>query len=117
MNSLGILGEQEAARYLQENSFKLLHTNFRTNIGEVDIVAQKNNAIVFVEVKSRIGDTKGKPWEAVTPRKISHIKRTAHAYLLANHIKHATLRIDVVSIEYFPDMTVKKLSHFENITG
>ncbi len=116
MNSLGRLGEQEAARYLQDNSFNLLHTNFRSKVGELDIVAKKDEAIVFVEVKSRIGDEKGKPYEAVTPRKISHIKRAAYAYLLHNDINNAPLRIDVVSIEYNEDLTIKELKHFENIT-
>lgn len=117
MHSLGRLGETEAARYLQENSFKLLHTNFRSKVGELDIVAKKNDTVVFVEVKSRIGDIRGKPYEAVTPRKISHIKRAAHAYLLQNDINNAPLRIDVVSIEYNQDLTIKELKHFENITG
>lgn len=115
--NLGALGEQEAARYLQENSFALLHTNFRSKIGELDIIAKKNDTLVFVEVKSRIGDMKGKPYEAVTPRKISHIKRAAYAYLLQNDINNASLRIDVVSIEYNEDLTVRELRHFENITG
>lgn len=117
MQSLGAIGEQEAARYLQERDFRILHTNFRTKIGELDIVAQKKETVVFVEVKSRIGDFLGKPYEAVNHRKIDHIKRAGHAYLLAHKIKHAALRIDVVSIEYNSDLSVKKLQHFENITG
>lgn len=117
MQSLGALGEQEAARYLQERNFRILHTNFRTKIGELDIVAQKNETVVLIEVKSRIGDFRGKPYEAVNKRKIEHIKRTGYAYLQAHNIKNAPLRIDVVSIEYTADLNVKKLQHFENITA
>ncbi len=117
MQSLGAIGEQEAARYLQERNFQILHTNFRTKIGELDIVAQKNETLVLIEVKSRIGDFRGKPYEAVNKRKIEHIKRTGYAYLRANNIKNASLRIDVVSIEYTTDLNVKKLQHFENITA
>ena len=54
MTRLGQTGESAAARYLQLHGYKILEKNFRSRFGEIDIVAQKNETVVFVEVKTAV---------------------------------------------------------------
>ncbi|MCA9371269.1 YraN family protein [Candidatus Woesebacteria bacterium] len=115
--SIGALGEQYAADYLLSHGYTIRARNVYYHWGELDIVAEKDNAIVFVEVKTRIGDEKGKPWEQMTRRKINHLHRSMLMYIK----KHSSLekfhRLDVVSIVLHSDRSVKELKHFESITS
>ncbi|MCX6731001.1 MAG: YraN family protein [Candidatus Roizmanbacteria bacterium] len=76
---------------------------------------KKGNTLYFCEVKTRVGDLHGKPYEAVTGRKLQHIQRVAQAYLLQNTIKNCKLSIQVISIQLFPDYHIKELKMFEVI--
>ena len=62
----GRCGEAVAFNYLIENNYKILNTNFSCKLGEIDIIAQKDDYIVFVEVKARTSKLYGLPREAVT---------------------------------------------------
>ncbi len=114
VSSLGAYGEQLAVDYLEKKHFIIRERNFRAYGGEIDIICQKNNTLIFVEVKARIGDWKGKPYEAVNPRKLVHLKRAADYYVLKNK-ERGLLRVDVVSIQLNPDKTISKILHFENV--
>lgn len=113
LQSLGKAGEEYAKNYLVSLGFVIKEQNYRTKLGEMDIIAEKDKKIYFCEVKTRIGDLHGKPYEAVTYRKLQHIQRVAQAYLLQNKIKNSKLSIQVISIELFPDCSVKKLKMYE----
>jgi len=113
LQSLGRLGEALAKEHLLSLGYRIKEQNYRTDMGELDIIAIKNTILTFCEVKTRIGDTHGKPWEAVTPRKLHHIYNVAQAYLLQNDIKNSKLSVQVISIELFPDLSVKKLKMYE----
>lgn len=113
--TFGRLGEVEACQYLKQKNYKIITTNFRTRAGEIDIIAQKDDKLIFVEVKARIGDIKGKPYESVTYWKLNHLKKAVYFYLIKNNLLNGKLRLDVISIEFFPDKTIKKLQHFENV--
>jgi len=115
LQSLGRIGENLAKNHLLSLGYKIREQNYRTNLGELDLIVEKNNIIYFCEVKTRIGDLHGKPFEAVTPRKFQHIYRVAQAYLLQKDIKNSKLSVQVISIEMFPDLTVKKLKMYEVI--
>lgn len=78
---LGRFGEEKAAHYLSRLGFMIVAINYRTKLGEIDIVAKKNHVLHFVEVKTRSSLTCGKPLEAVTPKKQIHIKRAAQVFL------------------------------------
>lgn len=80
----GRRGEIEACKYLEKEGFKVLELNFRSKIGEIDIIASRGKIIHFFEVKSRRGEDFGSPFEALTPRKRDKIKKTAGLYLLKN---------------------------------
>lgn len=96
--TLGKSGENIAARFLRKNGYKILDANFRTKIGEIDIVAQEQGYICFIEVKTRQGTSFGCPEEAITPRKIRKLSQMALWYLKANRLMDQPCRFDVVSI-------------------
>jgi len=117
VNTVGKQGETDAYNYLRKKHYSILQRNFRSRAAEIDIIAKKDNTYIFVEVKARIGDRMGKPYEAVNYRKISHIKLGALLYSKLHTITSQKLRIDVISIEYNADMSITKLQHFENVTS
>ena len=71
----GQRGEALAFNYLIENNYKILNTNFSCKLGEIDIIAQKDDYIIFVEVKARSFSAFGLPREAVTYQKQQHINK------------------------------------------
>ena len=95
----GNLGEKFAQRLIKAKGYKILTTNFRSKFGEIDIIAQKNDFLVFIEVKTRWSNKYGKPEEAVTSKKLWKIKKTAEYFLLRNPSLPKKLLIEVVAIE------------------
>lgn len=112
---LGKTGEDIATEYLKDNGFTILQKNFATSLGEIDIIAKKDNKVCFIEVKTRSNEDKGKPYEAVNKRKISHLKSASTLYLLKNSHKECKLSLDTISIVLNKDNSIKKLMYFENI--
>jgi putative endonuclease len=76
----GKLGEDRATEFLVSNDFNILARNFRTKLGEIDIVAEKNGIVYCVEVKTRTSTQFGLPSEAITPKKLQRMKLTAQVY-------------------------------------
>lgn len=95
----GRIAEDISVRVLQENSYRILERNFRCRFGEIDIVAEKDGVLVFIEVKARWGDKFGAPEEAVTPWKIKKIQKTGEYYLLLHPNLPKRLRIDVLALK------------------
>ena len=102
----GEMGEEFAVKLLKKKGYKILERNFQTRLGEIDIVAidpstgsGPDGTLVFVEVKTRWSEKFGKPEEAVTPKKLSKIKRTGEYYSLTHSTAPKKLRIDVVALE------------------
>lgn len=95
---LGAWGESVAATYLEAHGYRIVQRNWRCRQGELDIVAQTGETLVFVEVKTRRGLAQGTPEEAVTPRKAERLLTLAQAYLLEYDLDVAW-RIDVMAIE------------------
>jgi len=94
----GEAGEALAARMLQRRGYKIVETNYRTKLGEIDIIARDGDTIVFVEVKARQTGRFGAPKWAVTPRKQRKISMVALYYLKTTGQSQAKARFDVVSI-------------------
>jgi putative endonuclease len=95
---LGKSGEELAVTLLKENGYKILARNFKTKIGEIDIVACDKDTISFVEVKTRQSDRFGSPMEAVSYPKRRQISKAALTYLKDNNLLNKKARFDVVSI-------------------
>jgi len=68
-----------------------------------------------MEVKTRIGTLKGKPFEAVTYKKLQHLRRPIQFFLLKNKLRNYKLSVDVVSVVLAPDRTLKTIEFFENV--
>lgn len=96
---VGDLGEELAVGILKRSGYKIIARNYRTNFGEIDIVAVKNDILVFVEVKTRWSKKYGKPEEAVNSRKLERIKKAGQLYKIQNKNLPDKLRIDVVAID------------------
>ena len=89
--------EQLAAAYLAEKGYQILCMNFRHRRGEIDIIAQDGEYLVFCEVKYRTNTESGHPLEAVDRRKQSRIIGAARYYLYKNHYPEDTpCRFDVI---------------------
>lgn len=95
----GSEGEDRAAAVLKKQGYKILLRNFRSRFGEIDIIAEEDDFLVFVEVKRRSGRNFGTSLEAINPRKKLHIIRSAEIYLKANHWLGRRIRFDVVGID------------------
>lgn len=95
---LGRKGENIAADYLKKQGYEIMERNYHTRYGEIDIVCKNNHSLIFVEVKTRRNTTYGTPEEAVTPRKIEHLKKAAYVYLQGQDKYYKELRFDVIGI-------------------
>jgi putative endonuclease len=95
---LGKSGEAGAIRTLEENGYRILETNYRNKLGEIDIIACERDTICFVEVKTRSSLVKGFPQESVSPEKQRRISRTALSYLKEKGLLKRKSRFDIVSI-------------------
>lgn len=101
--ALGRAGEEAAARRLTELGYRILARNHRFRFGELDMVAEEQGCLVFVEVKTRTGGGYGSAAEAVTPAKQRQLVRLAAAYLAATGGAERPCRFDVVTVEPGPD--------------
>ena len=91
-------GENYAAEYLEGKKYKILERNFACKRGEIDIIALKDDTIIFVEIKSRTSTKFGLPSEAVTKQKLKHLYKTAEYYLITRNLVNIDTRIDVIEI-------------------
>lgn len=103
-------GEQLAQQFLQGQGYILLETNYRFKRAEIDVIARKDNLLVFAEVKTRTSDMFGFPEEAVDSRKEKMLLDAAEAYILAMEWKQ-DVRFDIISVTLTTPPTIV---HFED---
>jgi len=108
---VGAWGESVAAEYLEKRSYGIIARNVRTPYGEIDIVAQKDDFTIFVEVKTRTSSSFGPPEISVSPRKQEHMLAAAEHYAQDNEID--LWQIDVIAVEGNLH-TIPNITHFEN---
>ena len=94
---IGILGENAAANLLIEKGYTILERNYRINHLEVDIIAQKDDTIAFVEVKTRSEDFIVSPLDAVNYRKQNLIVNAADGYM-RHFNREEEGRLDVITV-------------------
>jgi putative endonuclease len=97
--SVGKIWEDRVAAYLEGNGYTILERNFRFHKKEIDIIAEKDDLVVFVEVKYRKDMTFGTGLDAVTTRKRGNIQLAAVYYIDKNRLHNCNVRFDVASIE------------------
>ena len=96
---LGDFGEKTSVQYLKDNGYAIICEKYNTNGGEIDIIAENEKYLVFIEVKYRSSSAKGLPEEAVTQSKMRTISRVADYYRLRHGYGEDTpCRFDVVAV-------------------
>lgn len=96
--NFGKASENIAVEYLKGQGYRILEVNYRTKLGEIDIVAKEGRTTCFIEVKSRSSSVFGLPKEAVDKRKQRKLSRCALSYLKEKRLHNQSCRFDVLSI-------------------
>lgn len=115
VNPIGKKGEDIAYEYLVKKGYIILERNYRKSYGEIDIIATKDNILVFIEVKTRTSNKFGSPLESVTPRKLQSILKTAEYYSMVHQELPKELRIDAISVLLVKGEIV--IEHVKNASG
>jgi len=110
----GKLGEKLARKLLQKKGYHILETNFRCRAGEIDIVAQKEDCLVFVEVRTKSSRDFCTPEESITESKKERLITSALHYIDSHHDLPSSWRIDVVAIEVDDKGKSKRTELIEN---
>jgi putative endonuclease len=101
--NLGKAGEKEAVRFLKDRGYKLLRQNYKTKLGEIDIVAWDGETLCFIEVKTRSSCLFGHPAEALTQDKQRKLSQLALIFLKEHNLINKKARFDVVTIIHSND--------------
>ncbi len=96
--ALGRFGEDLARKQLKECGYRILTTNYRCPLGEIDVIARDGDVLVFVEIKTRKNKSLGLVKEAVTIRKQRQISKVALAYMKSHNLWEGKARFDVVAV-------------------
>ncbi len=109
--NIGKFGENIAKKYLFKNNFSIIETNYHSRYGEIDIICENCEYIIFVEVKSKFHSSCSNLSERVNISKRNKILKTILLYLSKNNINKQP-RIDVIEVIIFPKSY--KINHIEN---
>jgi len=101
---LGRTGEQAAVQFLKSNGYNIINTNYRTRLGQIDIIAKDKDAVCFVEVKTRRTHAFGRPEETVQASKQRKISQVALMFLKQKKLLNSPARFDVISISYIDSL-------------
>lgn len=111
--SLGKQGELLAKKYLVNKQYTILETNYKFQNFELDIIALKDEVLIFAEVKTRSTDTFGFPAEAVGKTKEAHITKASEGFIISNEkLVYTDIRFDIISIIITSNKT--SINHIED---
>jgi putative endonuclease len=99
---LGQRGEAAAEAFLQMRGYRIIARNYRCPLGELDLVAQEQGSVVFIEVKTRRGARAGSGGEAISACKRRRMTRLARYFLAAHGLEGVPCRFDVVTLSVRP---------------
>jgi len=111
---LGRTGERLAAETLMSKGYRILERNFRCRQGEIDLVAEDEQDIIFVEVKARRGVSFGLPEDALTMRKRRKLVEVASYYLDLHTCSDRSWRIDVVAVQFSNSGKLEEIRIYEH---
>src|SRR4030042_5193708 len=117
-NKIGRIGEGLAKDYLEKNGYKILEQNYRTKYAEIDLIAKKRagflgkNQLVFVEVRTKVGENFGSPEDTLNRAKLWKVLQNAKSYSAFKNWQ-GPARIDAVCIVLKSDFSVLRLTHHE----
>lgn len=108
---LGSASEDKGVNFLIDNGFEIIDRNFKCNIGEIDVIAIKNNIIRFIEIKYRKSNEFGSAAYAINEKKLQKIFKIAEYYIMTKHLSENAFSIDALLIDDF------EINYIENIYG
>lgn len=112
--ALGSAGERLAARWLEARGYRVVARNWRCPYGELDIIAEEQGELVFVEVKTRRGVAYGAPEEAITASKRAHLIAAAQSYLAEHQSEARPYRIDVMAVQLDGQGRLTDVRHYRS---
>lgn len=101
-------------RHLQDQGLRILARDWRSRLGQIDIVAEDGATLVLVEVKARRGTAFGLPQEAVDARKQRKLRTLLEVYRSQTHRREQPCRIDVVALLLDDKLGVTKVEHIKD---
>ena len=110
----GRRGEEVALTELVKKGYRLLARNWGSKFGEIDLVMEDGEVVVFVEVKTKVGEDFGLPEEEVTERKFAQVRRMGEVFLVEKGMWNRACRIDVVAIVLNRDGRMSRLDHYRS---
>ena len=119
-NEVGRTGENLARSYLEKEGYKIVEQNYKTKYAEIDLIAEKKDnlwgktKLVFVEVRTKVGENFGSPEDTINKAKLWKVLQNAKSYSAFKRWQGPE-RIDAICIVLNPDFSVKRLTHHENI--
>jgi len=104
----GHIYEKRAEKYLTDNGYLILEKNWQAGHKEIDLIAEKDNTIVFIEVKGSATEKFGHPAEKVDRRKRENLINAAEQYIIDKNLHDRNFRFDLITfldnrLEYYPD--------------
>lgn len=111
---VGHAGEVAALAYLKEQGYRILARDWRSRLGQIDIVAEDGETLVLIEVKARRGTGFGTPEEAVDERKRRKLRTLLELYRAQSHRQKQPCRIDVIGLMMDGGLTVTKIEHIKD---
>jgi len=113
----GFWAEDQTAQYLTDKGYQILGKNYRKPWGEIDLIAQKGELLIFIEVKANKKELPGfEPENRINPEKLKRLNRAIETYLAAKkYSENQEWQIDVIALTLDKDRGVAKIKHFKNI--
>ncbi len=121
-NEIGKIGENFAKEFLKKQGYRIIEQNYKTKYAEIDLIAEKSagffgkKELVFIEVRTKIGENFGSPEDTLNKSKLRKVMQNALAYSAFKKWQ-GTSRIDAICIVLKADCTISRLTHHENIIG
>jgi len=112
---VGRLGERLACEYLGRAGYTLHERNWHCLGGEIDIIAERNDQLMMIEVKTRRSQSFGSGEDSVTARKLANLERCAMAYLEAHAMLERSWQVDVIAVDLSPRGELLRLSHLQDV--
>ncbi len=113
-DELGRWGEGIAAEFLEDGGYSVIQRNWRSPLGEIDIVAIKDGCTAFVEVKTRSSTRYGHPFEAISTHKLARLRRLAQSWCRQQDPHPDRIRIDAIAVVGTPG-NVPKVEHLMGV--
>jgi len=121
-NEIGKIGENFAKEFLKKQGYRIIEQNYKTKYAEIDLIAEKSagffgkKELVFIEVRTKIGENFGSPEDTLNKSKLRKVMQNALAYSAFKKWRGPS-RIDAICIVLKADCTISRLTHHENIIG